>query len=296
MTRFALMTGGGLFAAMLSAHAAPTVTLGARERAATQVVVRDARVSDERVFYDLDESLRRWLDLPAGRRNEAVLSRSLRALGQRQPAVLIDALALGLRVDVPNDLRATVDTALVEALGRLKSGRALPVLRAAFVGQAADSTRVAAARGLAASCRDPEAKLLLGHAITGDPLFRAAVEGLGRCLRADAAERLGDLLSAAPDSASARPIAAALGRLASQRIWTAPIRRDDPAGVRVRATAVRALAGAIARLDDAELPRALAVVNHPETPAFLDRARAAAGPAGRVRLDRAASRVRRRLP
>jgi len=292
MTRFTLMTAAGVLAGTLHAHGAPTVTLGARERSVTQALVQEARKSDQRVFDDLDESLRRWLDLPAGRRDEAVLSRWLRALGKREPTVLIDALAAGLRVDVPDDLRATVDTAMVEALGRLDYGRALPVLRAAFVGGAAASVRAAGARGLAASCRDAEAKLLLGHAVAGDPLLPAAVEGLGRCLRADAAERLGALLGAAPDAASARPIAAALGRVASQRVWTAPIRRHDPAGARVRATAARALVGAIARLDDPELPRALAIVHHPDTPALLAGARAGADSAGVARLEQAASRLR----
>jgi HEAT repeat protein len=250
-----------------------------------------------RTAADLDEAVRRWLRNPPADRNGAVLSRWARAIGKREPRILIDAVAHGLRVDIPAEVRPTVETALTEALGRLADPRALPTLRAVFLSGNVPSARAAAARGLGATCRDAEATLLLAHAKAGDPLRAAAVEGLGRCLRPEAADRLAELLSSA-DASTAGPIAAALGRLASASVWSAPVRRDDPAGPRIRATAARALAGAIARVEVADAPRALAVVDHDETAGFVAEARASADAAGAARLDAAATRWarRRRVP
>jgi hypothetical protein len=250
-----------------------------------------------RTASDLDEAVRRWLETPRPDRNGAVLSRWARAIGKREPQVLIDAVAHGLHVDIPAAVRPTVETALTEALGRLDDPRALPTLRAVFLGARVPSARAAAARGLGATCRDAEATLLLAHTNAGDPLRAAAVEGLGRCLRPEAADRFAELLSSA-DASTAGPIAAALGRLASARVWSAPVRSDDPAGLRIRATAARALTRAIARVDVADVPRALAVVDHDETARFVAEARVSADAAGAARLDAAATRWarRRRVP
>jgi hypothetical protein len=280
--------------AACSAHAAtPPVALAPREQAATRKVVEEAHVADARPFEALDRILRAWIALPPDRRNEAVLSEWLGSLGEAGVPALVDALAVGgLRVEMDERLHATVETAITEALSRLDDSRALPVLRAAFTGGHSPAVRAVAARGLARSCAGIDLELLLAHAAAADPALAAAIEGLGRCLRPEAAERLASLLAAAPDVPSAQPIAAALGRLASDLVWSAPARRGDPAGVRIRLVAATALVSAVARLDDEESQRALAVVRHLDTLALIDRVRAGADAAGQARLDRAAARFR----
>lgn len=280
----------------LPASARPSLELAGRDRRLVEHETRSARAAHSSTFAVVDEAVLHWLALPPDPRNDAWLSRTLRAPhGKFHYLALMDALAgAGPGVDVPKPRRDTLDTVLVDALARLNDPRALPVLRAAFVSGRTEPVRAAAARGLGAQCAD--LKLLIDHSAAGDPLRPAAVSGLGSCLRPEGAETLAALLSSA-DAASAGPIASALGRLASARVWSAPIRRDDSAGERIRATAARALAKAIARLGSPELPRALAVVDHAETARFVDEARTAADQAGAARLDAALSRVaRRRVP
>jgi hypothetical protein len=234
----------------------------------------------------LDGLVSDWLATPPPRRNEALLSRMLRALGARGLDAMLRALATpeyGGAMDGPT--RDEMETALVEAAARLDDPRALPVLRARFVDGPSDAVRAAAARGIARSCGDEDLALLVDHAAAGDAIESAAIEGLGRCLRHEAAERLAARLAEAPDADRAAPIAHALGRLAAAAVWSAPSRKNDLEGDEVRLDAARALVGAVARFDCPDARRALAMIRHPATAALAALARRTASPDAAARLD-----------
>jgi hypothetical protein len=216
-----------------------------------------------------------WLATRAPRRNEALLARMLRVVPAGELPSLIAALetpGFGGRMD--DATRVDMETAIVEAIGRLDEPSALPVLRTAFTDGRAEAVRTVAARGLARRCGDSDLALLLDHARAGDPLEPSAVDALGDCLRRESAERLASLLEREPGDAG---VARALGRLGSSLVWSAPSRRGDPAGDEIRLVAARALARAVARVDAPEARRGLAIVRHPSTDALLDEARQTLG-------------------
>jgi len=296
MKRFfvrAALLGLTLAGALPAGAAGQAVTLGDDDRRTLETVVQKARAADVRPFATLERVVKDWLVLPPGRRHGALLSMQLQAMGSAGLAPLIDALAIGggeldggLCGGLDPRVRQAVEVALVEALGNLDDARARPVLLGAFTEGRSPAVRAVAARGMSRTCDDAALGLLLARSSD------AAVEGLGRCLRPEAAERLAALLGETHDENRAGPIAAALGRLASDLLWSAPPRRDDPAGPRIRLVAARALVAASARFDDDEPVRSLAIVRHPDTLALIDEAHRAADAAGRSRLDRAKSRIR----
>jgi len=205
-------------------------------------IVRAERAAHPDAFELFDRIVREWLDRRDVARNEALLSRGLRDLGDAGVGPMLDAVA-GTGFAQPLDARtqAAMHTALVEALGRIEDPRALPALRAIFERAEQQSVRTVAARAIARTCGDLELDLLLAHAEHAHPNADAAIEGLGRCLRLPAAERLVALHESAQDPARKAAIASALRRISSDLVWRAPSRRNDPEGAEIRKVVARAL-------------------------------------------------------
>ena len=227
-------------------------------------LVQKERASNPEAFVAFDRIVRRWLQARSPGRDQALLSRWLRDLGTAGAAPMIDLLAVsGFAEPLPATARNSLQTAVTEALARLDDPRSAPVLRALFERADAAPVRAAAARGIARICRNDELALLLGHAHHADRLFAAATAGLGRCLRLPAAERLATLLDDAPDADRAAWIATALGTLASDLVWRAPSRRNDPEGEKIRRVAAEALTRASTCFPDLhEIDRAIRMIRY----------------------------------
>lgn len=274
----------------------PLVRLSADDRAHLARIVRQARIEVPQSFESADAVLRAWLAMPVDRRNEALLARQARALGTLGTPALIDMLSVGgLSIDVDDLLRERIEMALLDALGHDDDARARVVLRAAFETATSDGVRVVAARGLARTCDGRDLDLLLAGTRRPFVRYGAAIEGLGRCLRPEAAERLAMLANRSESASEAAPVLRAIGRLASDLVWSAPARRHDPAGIRIRRLAVESLVRAAARWDDDAATRALAMVRHPDTLTLLRQARLTAAPEDQSRLDRVTTRLTRSM-
>ena len=237
-----------------------------------EALVATERAANPEAFAAFDRIVRRWLDARSPGRDQALLSRWLRDLGKAGAGPMIDLLAVsGFAEPLHVTARASLQTAVTEALARLDDARSAPVLRALFERADAAPVRAAAARGLARACREADLSLLLTHAAHADPLVDAASAGLGRCLRLPAAERLAALLDAAPNADRAAGIATALGVLASDLVWRAPSRRDDPEGEKIRTLAAESLARARVRFPGVhEIDRSIRMIRHPRMAELLE--------------------------
>jgi hypothetical protein len=193
----------------------------------------------------------------AARSPEPNCSRELRALGAAGLLPMLSALALdwsphGLSegADRVREERA-LTVGMLEAIGSLRDTRARPVLHAMW--QAAKSRPEALAplgRQMSVARATAEAMGRLGgamelaaleqHLRLDDPLFSAAVAGVGVCKRTDAAPLLVNALNAAKDETTQRWVIQAMGTLASSWSWQAlgKVREQDALKVRLRVTEV----------------------------------------------------------
>jgi hypothetical protein len=233
------------------------------------------------------------------------VARELRGLGAGALLPMLDVLAVGgYPHALSPDERDVLEAGLLDAVGALRDARAVPVLRAAFLGATADASVVAAAQGLGELCGDPEVALLVGHRHDAGARGRAALEGLGRCRRAESVRPLAAVLDGATDPETIRAAARGLAHAGStwaQQIAVEGHRAHDPA---VPALAARALVSAYARALDAaaeqpvrdELMFAVLAVGHPDGPRLLSEAAArAARPADCAALTALAATARRSL-
>ncbi|MBM4372457.1 MAG: hypothetical protein FJ098_12430, partial [Deltaproteobacteria bacterium] len=163
---------------------------------------------------------------------------------------------------------------LLEAVGKLRDPRAVPVLRAAVSRGPAERLLVAAAAGaLGKLLTEDEARWLVARlpAVTGEARL-GLLQGLGHCRRGVAAEALAAALTAAPGDEEARVLARALGTVGSSWAWRTPVVAASGEEDAVRGTAARALAGAwMLYRGQAQktIGHALLVVAHTDTAALL---------------------------
>lgn len=200
----------------------------------------------------------------------------LAALGPRATWALVHALAFDGALDPA--LRRTAHVAwqagLLEALGRARDERVLPLLQAAARDEALGPEVVrAAAEALGALGSDAAVAALLELARRPGAHRAAMLSGLGSCRRLAMAEFLADALASADTDAERLALVKALSRLGNA--WAletpagAPVKAEVP---RLRAVAARALVALFARSAGnvrQQAADAVLVVAAPETPALL---------------------------
>ena len=297
--RFGFLTGvvlllvGTLWASTAAAAGlllAPS-DLAREERDAVRRGVAEARRREPEAFVALGRVVR---ELSGQRSPRPAAARSLRRLGATAlypmlEALVLDAAPLGALAD---DQVSALAVGMLEALGRLRDGRAAPLLRAAFARAAGGDPSRAAAEALGRSCDDPALALL--RAALRDARRAAAIDGLGQCRRAVAAELLAAELDASVDEDEARHLAVALGRQASSWAWKAlgPAREQE--GLRVRRRASQALVRGYLRHDGsvrAAHRLGLRMAAHPELRSIVRQQAALADEASRRDLEAIAAAV-----
>ena len=294
---FLAMTIGTLSAAAPVLAAEPTglaiqaAQMGPADRAALQNAVMADRLARP-AAYDVVAVAKGcrpdgWL---TARTPEPNCSRELRALGTQGLLPMLSALALdwaprGLSSDEVN--RAKEERALLvgmlEAVGTLRDTRARGVLHTLWqqargrqdmltpLGRQMTGAR-ATAEALGRLGGALELTALQQHLRADDPLYTAAIAGLGVCKRTDAAQLLVNALTQAKDDATQRAVIQAMGAVASSWSWQAlgPVRREDGLKVRVRVTDV--LVPMLARTQGETRERvvqALQLADLPDLPARL---------------------------
>ncbi len=241
-------------------------------------------------------------------------SRELRALGPAGLLPMLNALALdwspkGLSTDV--GLRTQEERALtvgmLEAIGTLRDTRARPVLHAMWqqargradmlapLGRQMTVAR-ATAEALGRLGGALELQVLQAHLRPDDPLYAAAIAGLGLCKRTDSAQLLVTALANAKDDATQRWIVQAMGALASSWSWQAlgRVRMED--GLRVRQRVTDALLPLLAKTQSESRERvveSLQLADLPDLPARLANLRATADATLRHDIDDLLGRVAR---
>lgn len=259
-----LATAACALALAIPAHAAPVAAHPPAVRAA-----RDPGAS-------IDALTRKVAGLPRDRR--AAVVRDLEAVGPSALDALLARLAKDsaamarLRAANP-DAAGAFDAALVEAVGALRSPRALPALVAVFEGPTDDRRLVrASADGLGKLCDSGGFDVLARHAATLDRREQAAEAGLGLCRTGRSATLLAARLGEAHDPATVKALADGLGQVGSSWAWEAMGPANAATGARVRRTCADALVAAYARTEGPareSLGQALLMVDDPSTAAAL---------------------------
>ena len=255
----ALCTATPTLAAETAGLALAPAQMGPADRTALQQAVMADRLARPNA-YDVVGAAKGcrpdgWM---AARTPEPNCSRELRALGPAGLLPMLSALALdwspkGLSTDAVH--RAQEERALtvgmLEAVGALRDTRARGVLHALWqqarnradaltpLGRQMTVAR-ATAEALGRLGGALELQALQSHLRAEDPLYTAAIAGLGVCKRTDAAELLVTALASAKDDAAQRWIVQAMGAIASSWSWQAlgRVRAEDAMRVRQRVTTV----------------------------------------------------------
>ncbi len=301
---FLALTVGSLSAAAPALAAEPAglaiqaAQMGPADRTALQNAVMADRLARP-AAYDIVAVAKGcrpdgWM---AARTPEPNCSRELRALGTAGLLPMLSALALdwspqGLSTDAVN--RAKEERALLvgllEAVGTLRDTRARGVLHTLWqqargrqelltpLGRQMTVAR-ATAEALGRLGGALELQALQQHLRADDPLYTAAIAGLGVCKRTDAAQLLVSALATAKDDATQRTIVQAMGAIASSWSWQAlgRVRAED--GLRVRQRVTDALLPLLAKTQGESRERvvqSLQLADLPDLPARLAAVRTSA--------------------
>ena len=224
-------------------------------------------------------------------------SRELRALGTAGLLPMLSALALdwapqGLSQDAAHRTaeERALTVGMLEAIGTLRDTRARPVLHAMWQQAATRQDMLAPlGRQMTVARATAEAIGRLGGALemtalqqhlrAEDPLYSAAIAGLGVCKRTDAAALLVDALAKAKDEPTQRWVLQALGAVSSSWSWQAlgRVRMED--GLKVRTRVTTALVPMLAKTQGETRERvvqALQLADLPDLPARLAQLRTTA--------------------
>ncbi len=241
--------------------------LGPADRAALQHAVMADRLARP-AAYDLVAAARgcRPDGWKVARNPTPVCSREMRALGPAGLLPMLSALALDWQPDASRlssapELRSKEEqamlVAMVDAVGILRDTRARPVLLALWKLAAdrrevqlpierANSVSRVVAEALGRLGGAVELQALQAHLRAEDPLYNAAIAGLGWCKRTDSAQLLVSALAGAKDDATQRWIVAAMGDAGFQLVVAGAgqsARAGRPAGAPARDRRPPAAAG-----------------------------------------------------
>ncbi len=276
------------------------VTLGKADAATLQQAVMADRLARP-AAYDLVAVARgcRPDGWQAARNPQPVCNREFRALGAAGLLPMLSALALDWQPDVSKlstdpALRKREEqamlVAMIDTVGMLRDTRARPVLLALWQQveasrevqpplERANSLSRTVAEALGRMGGALELNALQRHVRAEDPLFNAAIAGLGWCKRTEAAPLLVGALGHAKDEATQRWIVAAMGTLASSWSWQALGKVREPDGLRVRQRVTEALLPLLAKTQGESRERvvqSLQLADLPDLPARLTQLRASA--------------------
>jgi hypothetical protein len=218
--------------------------------------------------------------VPYARR--AHLARALKAFGKGGLYPLLDLITAPDVLAAPPATRDPLLVAGLEAIGKLRDRRALPVVRGLFeAGETSPGVARAAAQAIGQLGGTDDAAYLAARALPGDSREDAALYGLGYCRLTPAAQHLEARLAARPPTETVRTIADAMAQLGSSWAWEAlgPSRAAEGDALRagLAATLVAALPHYQGPARDA-IEDALLVVAHPSTPNRLAALRKHADP------------------
>lgn len=229
----------------------------------------------------------------------AAIGPRLKTLGPRALLPMLEHAALNApsRGSLSSSAWLAWRLGLIEAVGSFRDPRAEPVLRAMVEAELPEAPlRRAAAVAYGKLGTEAVATRLMQRAGRSSTARAVALTALGHCRRTVAAKFLAEQLQRQPSENEVVRIARALGDVGSAWAWRTPIIARSGEAQTVRRIAAQALvdaypAGSVRARQ--MMARALLVIDHPDTPSFIDSARRRASPEGQERLGRLRDRFRR---
>jgi hypothetical protein len=300
VTAFALVTTT-VSHASAAGLAVDASELAAKTRTSLKADIEKARIETPELFRQVYDVAKRAGELDAGsRRPGAPLTMHFKVLGPRALMPMLELLAFEghAPADLTPTARAALRVGLLEAVGIIRDGRAVPVLaRVAQRERDVDTTR-ASADALGRIGTD-EAYGALVTALdnadaagpSGSERVQALLAGVGSARRVDGTTLLAKRLDAHPDDATAKAAAKALGTAGNAWAWKTLASRTGEAAV--REIAARALVKAyLAYGGEARgaASNALMVVDDAHTAALITEARRTASADQAALLDELAAR------
>lgn len=236
-----------------------------------------ARTAAPAGFQRVADLRGRLAELDAGKRGPLpILLPRLQALGEEALLPLLEEIAFAApaRGDLTDSAWLGWRASILEAVGKLRDPRAVPVLRAVVtLGPAHRLITAAAAGAYGRLLTDDAAAWLVKTLGATDGERRLGIlQGLGHCRRTVATEALAAALSARPDANEATLLARSLGNAGSSWAWQTPVVSATGEEAAVRRTAAEALAAAwplYVGQAQKKLGHALLVVEYKGTPALL---------------------------
>jgi HEAT repeat protein len=257
----------------------------------TRQVVR-AKIADPVAFERLDDARNQVAMLDARKRGPlAPITPLLKTLGPRALLPMLQQAALSAPPRGPLSPSAWLAwrLGLIEAIGALRDPRAEPVLLALFEARLGQRRLDrAAAVAYAKLGTEPVALRLIRAGRRGTAERNHALHALGHCRLQSSAAFLARQLGSRPTETEAKVLARALGNVGSAWAWRTPVIAASGEEQAVRYTAARALVAAYPEQGEAVRPtiaKAVLVVNHPDTQAFIRAEQQRASPASRLVLE-----------
>jgi len=287
-----------LFAA--EAHAGSGVVidssrLPAKARARLDAQIAKARASQPAAFAAVAKAPAMAAAADAKKRGRrGSIARQLKALGKPALLPMLEMVAVagperGARTEAAWQ---TLQVGLLEAIGKLRDERAVPVLMAILDKRGADyEIDRAAAQALAKLGTDAAATKLVTLARTKGDKQLAVLAAMGDCRRTVVAETLAELVGKRPDADTARVIARSLGAVGNSWAWSMPSVAATGEGPDTRATAAEALMATFIAYDGHTrrvAAKAILLVDDSATPALIAKARQGADAELSAALDKLA--------
>lgn len=261
--------------------------------------VAEARSRVPLLFTAVDDVVAHADEIDAqGRMPGIPLTPRFKALGPNALFPMLDVLVTGRGLSAVKtaSARDALRVGLLEAVGGVRDARAVPVLERELASATEPRLVRAAATALARVGTDGAVDVLERALATtrpdDAPRERALLEGLHDCRRTRAAALLAARLDATRDEATAKVLARSLGGAANAWAWLALADRTELAPTRdVAAGAL--LRAYVARRGEAReaAAKALLVVDAPDMPARIARARAQADADAAGALDALSARL-----
>lgn len=261
-------------------------TLPAKTRDALRADIAKARTEVPELFKAVNDVVAHAKELDAQARAPGVpLTLHFKALGPRALMPLIDVLAF----DGPavRDLNETASSALrvglIEAIGIIRDGRAVPVLAQVLETTREESVVRASSEALSRIGNDEALASLTTSLQKADATrnlgrTRAILSGMHEFRREAGARLLATRLDSERDADTAKVLAKSLGGVGNAWAWKTKMSQGEASVT--RKTAARALVDAYAKWNSNDVreaaAKALLVVDEPSTPALIAAAKSGA--------------------
>lgn len=226
----------------------------------------------------------------------------LRKFGPEALLPMLEALAFDMweRGDAEDHEWRALKVGMLEAVGSFHDARSTAVVTAAFDNAQHVDVQSAAAKAVGSVCGKDASVLSTLSAALKTSKRLAAIDGLGECRIAGAAQTLADQLGKTKNAKEADRIARALGMLGSSWAWRAIENTEGKArgkeGLEARRIATEALVDGFARFDKARRGHlvGLSMVQYPGLRGIAEQRRGSIDPGAFAQLERIVERVEQR--